>query len=446
MKGVRSVASANHPASGLSADAEVATIENAAAPASCIPRAACMALFALACVGSFAKGKTPAVHLDELYFWLNSYAHGYVRRGLIGTLLLPLTDSAAPAWLLRALFVLHLVSFAGLAILAFRLAVPAGRRDWPLRSLLIALVFACSPFMTQLAHHAGYPDDLIALFLCSAAILLPRANGPAVAALLLASCCMHELCFLLLLPLVMFSLALRTRPAGGVIAWVGLSVAVAILLPLVTQPPGPWLPDRLVQFGLTAQEAQHQVHETLVRSVPGWLSVMAGIWRHDYVNAGIGLAYAVVPGLLILLLAAPRARLAILARTPHPQARRALTGLYIASGLAGCGLLLLALDLSRIVSFTTLTALLTTTMLPADAGNRPAGKQLAAASCLCALLYALAPAVDLHFAFGRVLNLVRVSSVCPACAAAGVSFIDFYDRRLSPDAVQRMEKDPALGN
>jgi len=68
-----------------------------------IPRAAGTAIIAACFIWSVAKGRVPVVHLDELYFWINSYGPSYVRRGLVGTLLGPLTLGARPNAILLGL-------------------------------------------------------------------------------------------------------------------------------------------------------------------------------------------------------------------------------------------------------------------------------------------------------------------------------------------------------
>ena len=353
---------------------------------------------------------------------------------------------APPASILHGLFILHLVCLAGLVLFIFGAARSGLQSSWPPTRLLIAMLLATSPFLGQLAHHAGYPDDLIALSLCAVAACLNRLGGPVLALCLLASCLLHELCFLLLLPMVAFSLALRRDVGWPHVAWVGASAAVAALLTLTAQLPGPWLVGSLVQAGLQPDIARSQIAEALARTLPDWLAIMAGLWRDNAGNAIAGLAYAGTPALLIMLMAAPQAWRAIVSRTTRPPARFAMAVLYIASGLSGCAVLAIALDLSRVTSFTTLTAFLTTMCLLPHAVQRQPARHILAASGMIVVCYMLTPVFDLHFASGRVIDLARIAPICPPCASAGRHLLEAYDRRLSPALVSQIENDPALGN
>jgi hypothetical protein len=147
-----------------------------------------------------------------------------------------------------------------------------------------------------------------------------------------------------------------------------------------------------------------------------------------------------------LILGARRAREAIMKRTSSHAGRFALGALYIASCISGCLVLAIALDLSRIVSFTTLTAFLTATHLPRQASQSLPDKRLIGVATCAAIVYAGMPICDLHFAYGRVVNLARVGILCEPCAAGGRAFLNFYDRGLAPDLVRYIQTDPMLGN
>jgi hypothetical protein len=400
---------------------------------------------------SVAKGLVFVAHLDELYFWLNTYAGGYVRRGLVGTLLSPVTALMPGEAILHGLFGLHIVLLAVFGLLVFRLAKDGSNAAWPSDRLLSVVLLASSPFFGQLTHHAGYPDTLIAVVLCCAAIRLRHARGAEVALLLVASCCFHELCFLLLVPMAAFSLALRRgtrwRDGGLVVA----SVILAAVLTLAAQAPGAALVHALERVGFSPEAAHAQIAEALSRSLGAWLVMLVVLWRDNMLNAGIGLVYACVPPGLILVLGAPRVGRAIMRRTEHLLARRALWALYVASGFGAVLLLAIAIDLSRIASFTTLMAFLTVTLIPFEAPAQVAepareGWRLPAVCAAVVVAYTLMPVFDLHFGFGRVVNLARVGFVCPPCAGAGRTLLGYYDRGLPAATVQQIETDPALGN
>ena len=148
-------------------------------------------------------GKNPLLHFEGPHllgmipwkatqYYVNYPEHGFVRRGLIGTLFHPIPVEHAPA----AILALSLVS-GGLAVLAFHLffraalrATPADRRGY-LHGLMA--VVALSPLgLCQIAYDAGRYDVWGLILFLAAGVLLVRGHRVAVVLLTVLALLIHE--------------------------------------------------------------------------------------------------------------------------------------------------------------------------------------------------------------------------------------------------------------
>ncbi len=153
--------------------------------------------------------------------WLLDFRHGFVKRGLVGTLVSPLYAWKSPAEIRNVVVTLSLlVLLAALAALAwgtFRLVLAATRPAD--RALLgaAALVTATSPIVVNMAYTAGFLDRFLELATLGAVVAASRRRRVAVAVLVLAGFAVHEMFLVYGLPMVLLATLLAAVPAGGAV-------------------------------------------------------------------------------------------------------------------------------------------------------------------------------------------------------------------------------------
>jgi len=393
---------------------------------------------------TIGKGSLPLFYTDELYFWVNSYGHGPVRRGLVGTLISPLLGRCDPA---TVRLIAAQLNWAGLAavigiVAALLWRAPAGARR---ARMVLAALLATSPFLGLVAHHIGYPDGLIAAFMLAGGLMMPVAPAWGVAALLVVFTTLHEMAFLLMLPFAIFSSALR--PGWRLLQFltVGTGVEVVLCLALFSNHPQEAVLHRLVSAGLSPETAAQQLDLYIGHGTISALRVMALKWVNHPLNGLLGLAYATLPGLCIMWLGLPFARRAIAQVAPAGWYRVMLTVFYAGSCLSGIGVLLLAWDLSRIGSFTTLTAFMTAILVMRTA-QAEMDARAATLSLAIGMGFAMLPVFNLYFEAGWPVRMNLISAICRPCASASLDFIDMFNRDLTPEARLRADTDPVYGN
>jgi hypothetical protein len=398
---------------------------------------------ALAC-WTVAKGMTFFLHTDELYFWLATYQNGFVRRGLVGTLLLPWlhdVDIGRVHMVAAGCSLLALCATLGLATALFWRVLKSPNC---VGACAVADLLATSPFLGLVAHHVGYPDGLIATLLLGTASLLPVAPAPTIAVMLMVCCALHELAFLLLVPVVAFYTVVTSRRRRDFAVLAAGTVAGLCLILLAGSDDTP-LVSRVVSAGVAVGEARQQVAVSLHQTGVQALTNMARLWRGYAVNGLFGALYGALPGLCIMALGAPSARVFIMTRTAVRRYQVALMLVYGLSCVGGVALLALAWDLARIASFTTLTSFLTVTLVMRHVRVRPR-QGILLLSAIVALMFAVLPVLNLYFEYGRAVNLNLVSRVCPPCAAGGQMVIDAFNRGSSPAARQHLDTDALYGD
>jgi hypothetical protein len=167
----------------------------------------------------------------KLTHWLFSYELGFVKRGLVGTVL----QAVSPGGVVTAesvveisLAIAALFAF-GLGALAFPLFAETGRQ----RSLLIALVALLAPGIGYVLADLGR-FDILNLLLCLASILVARRTGRFPFAMFLVVSCVlvliHEAALALAVP-TLFVAYLHANGRLGALAdprqWAGLGVRLA---------------------------------------------------------------------------------------------------------------------------------------------------------------------------------------------------------------------------
>ncbi len=129
-----------------------------------------LALFTLAGVVGVLKGLTPTLDPKKEFYWLFSYQYGFIKRGLIGTLVHPLLKFWSFEALKPMIVGAHVIACLWIIFVLQMLFQQAARRDTRRDAgFTLALAFLClmcSPLMPVLAHDSGYVDVyLIALVL-----------------------------------------------------------------------------------------------------------------------------------------------------------------------------------------------------------------------------------------------------------------------------------------
>jgi len=377
------------------------------------------------------KGFHGSIYTDETYFWFASYNYGLVRRGLLGSLLHPLLVDADWATFQVFIAITHISSLIILPFLA-GIALLRCRQNAPIALVALAgAVFSTSPFLGEISLHAGYPDVILSLFIAAVALSLEATSRMVTAILLVVACALHELCYLVLVPIVAFRVSLDPKASALDIGWIaiGLSLPLMFIAIASTQPPDLVL--SMVRIGLSPQTATAQATTSLNQSFLSSVLAMQKQWETYPVNGALGILYAGLPGMILSVIFWRNANDVITRRTSNVFGQAALHILYFGSCLGAIAVLIIAWDLSRMVSFTTLTALLTGTTLPASKITATPKRWVI---WLIPIAFALLPVNTLYFDYGRAINTDRLRLVCSPCADIGVRLIHFYNRNLTPEA------------
>jgi len=378
-----------------------------------------------------AKGILPLFHTDELYFWLTTYRDGLARRGFVGTLIAPLLKPVTPSQvhLLSASFCLAglTCTIALASIILWRALAESKAKT----IFIVAILVAVSPCLGLIAFHVGYPDSLIATLVLVCGLLFPRVSAYAVSVLLLIYSAIHELAFLLVVPIAVFTC--MTRDGWGLKEFV--AVAAGTFSGLLVIFLGTHIPNDLVNWlvlaGLTSGEARVQVETALQQTITAAASKMIVTWQTYSLNGIIGVIYAGLPGFCITCLGLSSAIRWSTAKISSWLFRLLFIMAYILSCLSSLALLLVAWDLARLVSFSTLTAFVTSNVMLQQTYAKP-GWKLSCISVMYAILLTFMPILNLYFDYGRPLHLRLVSAVCLPCVEMEVSLIDFLNRSLTP--------------
>ena len=381
---------------------------------------------------------------DEAYFWLNDYGHGFARRALIGTILSPIVMRAGLA---AVVFCAHFLALAAVFLAARAVLERAAGRAGPIQVGLAGALFATSPFLAHLAHLVGYPDGLITVLLCVCALQMRHWSAAVVTGVLILACLVHELAFLLLLPMAVFAACIDPLPGmWRRLAWLAAGTAVAVPLILFTNGAAPDLVTKMVAAGFDPTVATAQIQLSLQQGVANSFHTQLASWHAFGLDSALAVLYSALPGLLILLLFAPQIGAEITSRSQDVWARLALVVLCLGSGFAGLAVLAIAFDLSRIASFTTLTCFLTVGALLRDGAVRSSGRGLWPICGAAVAFYALLPLCMLHFGSGQIINAAFVRRLCPPCTALGIKAIDAYNYAEPADIRRRADENPIFGN
>jgi hypothetical protein len=265
-----------------------------------------LVLFMLAGIVGVLKGLTPALDPRKEFYWLFSYQYGFIKRGLIGTVVHPLLKWWSFDDLKPLIVGAHVIACFSIIFVLQMLFQEAVRRDQQ-RDARITLTFAflclmCSPLMPVLAHDSGYVDVyLIALVLAGLWLVLHEHYGAA-AFVVVAGPLIHEGFIFLWSPvaimLVWSSATLTTgRAKKRLVAAVPLLSTAAVI----------WFHDRhALNLSMNAWIVSEDVKSGHVIFTFGQTlqSSVAHMWRYEFQghwgNFLIALTYSLVPSLLLL--------------------------------------------------------------------------------------------------------------------------------------------------
>ena len=400
--------------------------------------------FLALCLLTCAKGTTGTFHTDELYFWVNTYAHGFVRRGLAGSLTAPWLSNVTASGVHMVAIDWWLVGLTSTLILSAVIFWRGMTSPNAAATCSVGALVATSPMLGLVTYHVGYPDTLIAGLVAANAALLPSASAMVLAAGMILASAFHEMAFLQLLPVLVFAACLREFARTPTVILTAAGLAAGLLPFLGVQPADDTL-QHLVATGMTLPDATESMETALHQTISGSVGRMYGVWSTHFFNGLLGVVYAGVPGGVIMLVGWPAAAARVATRFPAGAQRALLMASYAAACLGPIALLALAWDLTRIVSFTTLTAAMTVALVGRQQQLR-AGKTIAVVSCLVATVYLCMPIMNMYFDYGRALNTAPMARICSPCAHAGIAATDFFNRGLTQKARLTIETDPRYGD
>jgi hypothetical protein len=128
---------------------------------------------------SYAKGFNPALQTWGEFYWYVDYSEGFLRRGLIGTLVAPVrllvADSVAFNRIVLGAY--HVVAIALLlGMCAVMTASIARLRRHRIAACFGALIFVASPLVSNLGFLTGYVDPLLMAAALAGAVLVRRGR------------------------------------------------------------------------------------------------------------------------------------------------------------------------------------------------------------------------------------------------------------------------------
>ena len=254
----------------------------------------------------------------------------------------------------------------------------------------------------------------------------------------------HELALLLFLPVVIFdrTIAWHGRPKEELL--IAGAASFSLCLPLFGSQSQPGLISKLIAAGLSPSDAKQQVATSLHQGVILAAVKMLNVWHHYFLNGCLGIIYAGLPALMIMLIGWPP-MVHLQTRALSRSRRLLIISTYIGACLGAVTLLAIAWDLARLVSFTTLTSLLAVhTMYRRD--YVPARSGALAAGLGAVLAFTLLPIFNLYFDYARPLRLAMIDTYCPPCAKLAIKAANFYNRDLPAQERAKLVSDPSYGN
>ncbi|MEB3355119.1 MAG: hypothetical protein VKK04_00115 [Synechococcales bacterium] len=337
--------------------------------------------FALLLWISITKSFVPRPRALGLYLWLTTYQHGFIRRGLLGTILSPWINYHHQESFHTTLVAIHIVLLVLMAggCLAFALRL-IGQHHTP-AAILFCATFFCSHFWGTVSFNAAEPDALLSLLLILVVAIFSwnaRLGFWAGLALLTTGTLIHEMFIISVFPLLAFAIVCSAvSNYGGLskrslrliwpkaLIFLGVALVVAAVVAIANTPSEAFrpifeqagMPDRLIK-NIMNQKLGQPLPETFIRITGRWLQVP--------LNVLMVLVYSLLPSLVMLLLYTLKIRPNIrntAGHSPSVDSPNPLARVYDALFLVSCGgpifVNLIASDLSRFLQFVNLTTFLT---------------------------------------------------------------------------------------
>jgi hypothetical protein len=319
--------------------------------------------------------------------WLFSYAHGFIPRGLVGTLFSPIAANVGPRIAYLSIAVLGAALVAGFFAAMMTASRALMRRHGPRSHLgLVPLVFVCSPAAVLAVHCVGYFDAGLFVLGIVAMKQIERERHAVAGVVCAVGVLVHELFVAVALPAVTVALLASTLLAEGRVAirrmsfrW--LNVLGPPLLVLAT----------LLRFGspgreaLTALEVEVLSLELVRFDQAPWLFVplessvsdslgrMSASWAERSLwEIGWDMGHH----LPFVALAFGSLTIGVVRRASSRWRRAAVIAAAALAVVTPLALHLIAWDLNRIDAFTAVAALLVWLSIwgaPGEAGLEPLG-------------------------------------------------------------------------
>jgi hypothetical protein len=320
-----------------------------------LPERVLLILFMLAGVVGVLKGLTPALDPRREFYWLFSYEYGFIKRGLIGTIVRPVLALGSFDDLKPMIIGAHVITCVGIIFvlqILFQDAVRRSeRRDARITLALAFLCLMCSPLMPVLAHDSGYVDVyMIALVLAGLWLVLHERYGAA-AVTVAAGPLIHEGFIFLWAPL-----AILLVRSGATLKTGRAKKLLLAAVPLLCTAAVIWYHDReALGLSMAAWPASEDVKSGHITFTFGQTlqSSFAHMRRYEFQghwgNFLIALTYSLVPSLLLLWAA-------VFCYWQRWAARWPTLLVAVVATLAPLPIVMLGWDLSRFLSWSNLAA------------------------------------------------------------------------------------------
>ena len=184
--------------------------------------------------------------------WLINYNHGFIKRGMIGTLVQPLFHAKSPDEIRLIIETLSMASLIGLgAALIYASRIIFSREHGGNPAFVFpVIVFATSSFPTVAASMNGYFDHFLELITLAGILMVSRGRFYVVPFLGVFALCIHELFFIYGLPPLILAVLLKTaemrrtkeislKKSGFVLAYTIIPCALFYLTILIFQADTP---------------------------------------------------------------------------------------------------------------------------------------------------------------------------------------------------------------
>jgi hypothetical protein len=318
------------------------------------------------------KGLVTTPHDWAISHHLLSYAHGFIKRGLPGTLLLPFFSGRDGATVRQMVIGVSFAAMTLFTVMAARAALALVRGRAPARDdVAVAFLFASSAFVWHTAMCLGYFDSLVAVL---ALLAMPGGRLGLLRFVPLAAVALlvHEVTAFLLVPVLLLlplapsqpGLAVDRRGVARVLAVVGALAGVSAFV--FASRPSAALHARMLQWGATPSRWVDIVHELM--NVPFRGQLQRILDHHDLADIYTRGLLMFLPTTFIMMgLGLARLWRAGLA----PRARWLWAAVYTVASCSSLALVLVAFDFARLFSLTHLQAFLAYTALRWRLGPEP---------------------------------------------------------------------------